>query len=119
MALNYGKKYFDKVVIYRPHNVYGPDMGSEHVLPQFSLKMSQLKHNAFTTEAIDFQIKGSGNETRSFIYIDDFIEGMGDFFERASVCFENSAWNVVHLLGCFIPVGPVCSGQDQIAEPRG
>ena len=75
MALNFGKKYFDKVVIYRPHNVYGPDMGWEHVLPQFSLRMSQLIRNDLT-EVIDFQIKGSGNETRSFIFIDDFIEGL-------------------------------------------
>jgi dTDP-glucose 4,6-dehydratase/UDP-glucose 4-epimerase len=29
LAINFGRKYFDKVVIYRPHNVYGPDMGWE------------------------------------------------------------------------------------------
>ena len=27
MAINYGRKYFDRTVIFRPHNVYGPDMG--------------------------------------------------------------------------------------------
>ena len=27
MAINYGRKYLDRVVIFRPHNVYGPDMG--------------------------------------------------------------------------------------------
>jgi UDP-glucose 4-epimerase len=27
MAINYGRNGFDKVVIVRPHNVYGPDMG--------------------------------------------------------------------------------------------
>lgn len=33
MAINFGRKYFDRVVIFRPHNVYGPDMGWEHVIP--------------------------------------------------------------------------------------
>ena len=31
MAINYGRKYFNRVLIFRPHNVYGPDMGWEHV----------------------------------------------------------------------------------------
>ena len=35
MAINYGRKLFDRVLIFRPHNVYGPDMGFEHVVPQF------------------------------------------------------------------------------------
>ena len=31
MAINYGRKFFDRVLIFRPHNIYGPDMGWEHV----------------------------------------------------------------------------------------
>ena len=31
---NFGKKYFKKLIIFRPHNVYGPDMGDEHVIPE-------------------------------------------------------------------------------------
>ena len=75
MSINFGRKYFDKIAIYRPHNVYGPDMGWEHVLPQFALKMNQLIQ-ASDSKTIDFPIKGSGDETRSFVYIDDFIEGV-------------------------------------------
>ena len=41
MAINYGRKFFDRVLIFRPHNVYGPDMGFEHVLPQFALRMKK------------------------------------------------------------------------------
>ena len=41
MAINYGRKYFDRVLIFRPHNVYGPDMGWEHVIPQFALRLKQ------------------------------------------------------------------------------
>lgn len=75
MALNFGRKWFDKVVIYRPHNVYGPDMGWEHVLPQFALRMNQLVQDS-NAETIGFPINGSGDETRSFVYIDDFIDGL-------------------------------------------
>jgi nucleoside-diphosphate-sugar epimerase len=39
MAINYGRKNFDRVMIFRPHNVYGTDMGWEHVLPKFVLRM--------------------------------------------------------------------------------
>ena len=41
MAINYGRKFFERVLIFRPHNVYGPDMGFEHVLPQFALRLKK------------------------------------------------------------------------------
>ena len=75
MAINYGRKFFERVLIYRPHNVYGPDMGFEHVLPQFVLRLIKLIKNSSNGEVIKFPIQGNGTETRSFIYIDDFIEG--------------------------------------------
>ena len=83
LGINYGRKYFNKVVIYRPHNVYGPDMGWEHVLPQFALRMNRLSKQ-YKSNEIDFPIVGSGNETRSFIYIDDFIDGIMVLMEKAS-----------------------------------
>jgi len=68
MGVHYGKQFFKKLIIFRPHNVYGPDMGYDHVIPEFIHRFNKIsnKNNKFT-------IKGSGNETRSFIYIDDFI----------------------------------------------
>ncbi|MBD3296683.1 MAG: NAD-dependent epimerase/dehydratase family protein, partial [Candidatus Omnitrophica bacterium] len=74
MTINYGRKYFDRVIIFRPHNVYGPDMGNEHVLPQFILRMQQLCKNS--TGKISFPIQGTGKETRAFVYIDDFTKGL-------------------------------------------
>ena len=41
MAINYGRKFFERVLIFRPHNVYGPDMGFEHVIPQFALRLKR------------------------------------------------------------------------------
>jgi nucleoside-diphosphate-sugar epimerase len=66
MGIHYGKKYFKKLIIFRPHNVYGPDMGNEHVMPEFINRFKKLKEK-------QFKIQGSGNEIRSFIYIDDFV----------------------------------------------
>ena len=45
MAINYGRKYFDRAIIFRPHNVFGPDMGWEHVIPQFVLRMKEICRN--------------------------------------------------------------------------
>jgi nucleoside-diphosphate-sugar epimerase len=73
MALNYGHKHFDRVTIFRPHNVYGPMMGYEHVIPQFVLRMLPFPEKK---GAVAFPIQGDGKQTRSFIYIDDFTDGL-------------------------------------------
>jgi len=73
LLLNYGKKYFRKAVVFRPHNVFGPDMGWEHVIPQFIIRLKRLLDNYNGKSPIKFPIQGSGEETRSFIYIDDFV----------------------------------------------
>lgn len=74
MTINYGRKYFDRAIIFRPHNVYGPDMGWEHVIPQFVLRMKDLSKD--TQDTIKFPIQGTGKETRAFVFIDDFINGL-------------------------------------------
>jgi nucleoside-diphosphate-sugar epimerase len=74
LAINYGRKHFERVVIFRPHNVYGPDMGAEHVIPQFAMRMRRACVG--TAGPVPFPIQGTGQETRSFIYIDDFTEGL-------------------------------------------
>lgn len=73
MVINYGKKYFKKAIIFRPHNVYGPEMGWEHVIPQFILRMKKLSESS--QSLIKFPIQGSGNETRTFVFIKDFVDG--------------------------------------------
>ena len=74
MALNYGRTGFERVLIFRPHNVYGPEMGWEHVIPQFVLRLKALA--AAGSSTIRFPIQGTGEQTRSFVYIDDFIDGL-------------------------------------------
>lgn len=75
LALHYTAKSNLKIIICRPHNFYGPDMGQEHVIPQFILRMKALSEN-LTVKEIDFPIQGTGEETRSFCYIDDAVEGI-------------------------------------------
>lgn len=83
LAVNYGRKHLKRVIIFRPHNVYGPDMGWEHVIPQFILRVKEQMSNLMDDIGkIDFLIQGSGNETRSFIYIDDFTNGLMILLEK-------------------------------------
>lgn len=50
--------------VLRYHNVYGPRMGSDHVIPQL---MERFENG-------DYRVLGSEN-TRSFVYVDDAVEG--------------------------------------------
>ena len=65
-CINYSKKYGFKHTIVRYHNVYGPQMGHEHVMPQLIKKIALDQ---------EFVVEGDGTETRSFCYIDDAIDG--------------------------------------------
>jgi nucleoside-diphosphate-sugar epimerase len=63
---SYAKSYNIKFSILRYHNIYGPRMGNEHVVPQFIARV--------INQINPFPIYG-GNETRTFCYIDDAIDG--------------------------------------------
>lgn len=60
----------DRVVIARPHNIIGPDMGADHVVPQFALRMNRLTRE-YPAGCIPFPVQGTGQETRSFCFVDD------------------------------------------------
>jgi nucleoside-diphosphate-sugar epimerase len=72
MVLNYGREHFEKVTVFRPHSIYGPNMGSAHVIPQLVNRIRPL----LLDESIKLPIQGTGKETRSFCYIDDAIQGI-------------------------------------------
>lgn len=75
LTINYGRKYFKRAIIIRPHNVYGSDMGYEHVIPQLILRLKKIIAEN-KGRRLPLPIQGSGKETRAFIYIDDFIDGL-------------------------------------------
>ncbi len=67
-------------IVIRPHNVYGPDMGDEHVIPQFIKKIGAAAGEQGVALGSGGQVRvgiqGDGSETRSFCHVDDFVEGM-------------------------------------------
>jgi nucleoside-diphosphate-sugar epimerase len=75
LAVNYGRTHFDRVTIFRPHNCYGPDMGSEHVIPQLANRLGETLANA-PEGPVNLPIQGTGQETRAFVYIDDLVDGV-------------------------------------------
>jgi len=53
--------------IVRPHNLYGPDMGYDHVIPEFIVRLLEGEY---------FTMYGDGTQTRSFCYISDAIDAI-------------------------------------------
>jgi dTDP-glucose 4,6-dehydratase/UDP-glucose 4-epimerase len=81
----------DRAIIARPHNVVGPDMGREHVIPEFAIRMGKLVRE-YRSGIIPFPIQGTGEETRSFCYIDDCVEQLYRLLMRAPE--GPSVWHV-------------------------
>lgn len=63
-------KNVETVKIFRPHNVYGPNMGTDHVVPQLVKKIIDARRTG------KISIQGNGSETRSFCHILDAIQGI-------------------------------------------
>jgi nucleoside-diphosphate-sugar epimerase len=74
----------NRAVIVRPHNVIGPDMGEDHVVPQIARRVQALEKGG------DLPIQGDGMATRCFNYIDDAIDGL-------MVAYEKGETGVYHL----------------------
>lgn len=56
--------------IFRPHNIFGPNMGNEHVIPQIYTKILAAQNDRI------IDIQGDGSETRSFCYISDAVDAI-------------------------------------------
>ena len=67
LCINYSKAFGFNVSIVRPHNIYGPRMGYEHVIPEFIKRIIRKED--------PFKIYG-GNQSRAFCYIEDFVRGI-------------------------------------------
>ncbi len=74
MSINYTRDTVENLLIFRPHNVYGSQMGWEHVIPQFICRMKELMQMG--NQSIQFPIQGDGTETRAFIHVDDFTDAL-------------------------------------------
>ncbi len=76
LTINYLRNSDTRWVIFRPHNVYGPCMGYEHVIPELVKKIVEAHHSNMTTEEITITIQGNGEETRSFIFVEDAAQAI-------------------------------------------
>jgi nucleoside-diphosphate-sugar epimerase len=76
--------FLKRLAIFRPHNIYGPDMGFQHVIPELCAKIVVEKSNIVA-------LKGDGSQSRSFCHISDFVQGF-DFLLTAE--FEREIFNL-------------------------
>lgn len=70
IAFNYCRDKLRKVQVFRPHNIYGPDMGWKHVVPQLIEKIIAAGDGGSIT------LQGDGSETRAFCYVSDVVDGI-------------------------------------------
>lgn len=62
--------FLKRLAVFRPHNIYGSDMGFQHVIPELCAKIVAEKSNKVV-------LKGDGSQSRSFCHISDFVQGFG------------------------------------------
>jgi nucleoside-diphosphate-sugar epimerase len=70
-------KNLKRLIIFRPHNIYGPKMGDLHVVPQIIEKCKIAKKSGG-----ELMIEGDGSQTRSFCFIEDFVDAFELIFEK-------------------------------------
>ena len=81
----------DRAIICRPHNIYAPDMGNEHVIPDFCRRMTKLDRE-HPAGIVEFPIQGTGFETRSFCHVSDCVDQMVLLLERGEA--GTSIWHI-------------------------
>lgn len=64
-----------KKIIFRPHNIYGPAMGFEHVIPDIIKKIIKQTKSLKKNNCM-IKIQGNGLESRSFCYVEDAVKGI-------------------------------------------
>jgi UDP-glucose 4-epimerase len=81
IAFDYAQDHYRKVQVFRPHNVYGPDMGYKHVIPQF-IARARTARDGTSGGPVPFEIQGDGTQTRAFCYVDDIVDGVLTMYEN-------------------------------------
>lgn len=75
LAFHYLQRRGIDTLVFRPHNIYGPDMGNEHVVPQFIARLLDLKKKE-PTGVVPFPIQGDGSQTRAFCHVEDCVNAI-------------------------------------------
>jgi GDP-L-fucose synthase len=81
LAASYAREFGMSVAVARPYNAYGPrdnfDPDSSHVIPA-------LIRKAFDPAIPTIEVWGSGEQSRSFLYVTDFVDGLIRICEQAN-----------------------------------
>jgi UDP-glucose 4-epimerase len=107
---SYVKRCGLDAVIVRLENVYGPTQKLGYVIPDFIHRMRVLCaiDDVATTE---FKIRGTGNDVREFVYVDDVIDALqkvmrkgekGEIYPIGSgevVTIKELGWRIRNLMG--------------------
>jgi nucleoside-diphosphate-sugar epimerase len=83
MLVHIGGQFLENWKIVRPHNIYGKNMGDEHVIPNLISKIRKSNEK--------LEVQGNGEQTRSFCYIDDFKQGIKLIINDSTV---NQIYNI-------------------------
>lgn len=81
LGIYYAQEFGMKVAIARPYNAYGP---RDHFSPLSSHVIPALIKRVFDGED-PVLVWGSGKQTRAFLYVEDFAEGLMAITERYAV----------------------------------
>jgi dTDP-glucose 4,6-dehydratase/UDP-glucose 4-epimerase len=81
--------FLDRVVIARPHNVYGAAAGYEHVIPEMAVRARHLM-GEYPDGPVPFPVQGTGEETRAFCHVDDCMDALMLLLESA----YSGVWHV-------------------------
>ena len=81
LTINHFRNAPTRAVIFRPHNVFGPDMGNEHIIPEIVAKIRRVAGEAHP-DSVAIDIQGDGTETRAFCFIEDAVDQIMAVFER-------------------------------------
>jgi dTDP-glucose 4,6-dehydratase/UDP-glucose 4-epimerase len=79
VVVNWAQRHGFEYVIARYHNVYGPGMGWDHVIPQFIRRLET---------GGEFTVQGDGEQRRSFCYVDDAVDATVEAIERPRAAGE-------------------------------
>lgn len=79
MISNLFPNSFKRRVIIRPHNIYGTNMGTDHVIPEIIDKIRKAKKKGKK----HIEIVGSKKNTRSFMHINDFLNAFYILFKKS------------------------------------
>lgn len=81
LGMYYAEQYGMKVGIVRPYNAYGP---RDHFDPEKSHVIPALIKRVFDGEN-PLRVWGSGKQTRAFLYVEDFADGLISAIEKYPV----------------------------------